>query len=68
MKRLQTINITRCDEASWRFLGISLAGYNAAISAALAATALGALGRRADALISQRAVSLFQIGLSRSSA
>ena len=40
MKRLQTINITRCDEASWRFLGISLAGYNAAISAALAAIAL----------------------------
>ena len=40
MKRLQTINITRCDEASWRFLGISLAGYNAVISAALAAVAL----------------------------
>ena len=40
MKRLQTINITRCDEASWRFLGISLAGYNAAISLALAAVAL----------------------------
>ena len=32
MKRLQTINITRCDEAAWRFLGISLAGYNALIS------------------------------------
>ena len=40
MKRLQTINITRCDEASWRFLGISLAGYNAVISLALAAVAL----------------------------
>ena len=40
MKRLQTINITRCDEASWRFLGISLAGYNTVISAALAALAL----------------------------
>ena len=40
MKRLQTINITRCDEASWRFLGISLAGYNALISLALAAIAL----------------------------
>ena len=40
MKRLQTINVTRCDEAAWRFLGISLAGYNALISAALAAVAL----------------------------
>src|SRR5437868_3338237 len=40
MKRLQSINITRCDEAAWRFLGISLAGYNALISLALAAIAL----------------------------
>jgi disulfide bond formation protein DsbB len=45
MKRLQEINITRCDEAAWRFLGISLAGYNALISLALAAIAL--LGARA---------------------
>jgi disulfide bond formation protein DsbB len=29
----------RCDEAAWRFLGISLAGYNALISFALAAVA-----------------------------
>jgi disulfide bond formation protein DsbB len=40
MKRLQTINITRCDEAAWRFLGLSLAGYNVLISAALAGVAL----------------------------
>ena len=40
VKRLQTINITRCDEAAWRLLGISLAGYNALISLALAAIAL----------------------------
>ena len=40
LKRLESINITRCDEAAWRFLGISLAGYNALISAALAAVAL----------------------------
>ena len=46
MKRLQTINITRCDEAAWRFLGISLAGYNALISLALAAVALW--GAKAD--------------------
>ena len=40
MDRLKTITITRCDEAAWRFLGISLAGYNALISAALAIVAL----------------------------
>jgi disulfide bond formation protein DsbB len=40
LQRLETINITRCDEAAWRFLGLSLAGYNAVISAALAIVAL----------------------------
>jgi disulfide bond formation protein DsbB len=50
LNRLQTINITRSDEAAWRFLGISLAGYNALISLALAAVAaLGALAARAKA-------------------
>ncbi len=39
LDRLKTINIMRCDEAAWRFLGISLAGYNALISLALAAVA-----------------------------
>jgi disulfide bond formation protein DsbB len=35
----------RCDEVQWRFLGLSLAGYNVLISLALAALALwGALG------------------------
>ena len=45
MNRLQDIVVVRCDEAAWRFLGISLAGYNALISAALAVVAL--LGARA---------------------
>jgi disulfide bond formation protein DsbB len=45
LNRLNDIIIVRCDEAAWRFLGISLAGYNAVISAALAAIAL--LGARA---------------------
>src|SRR3954453_2716769 len=40
LNRLQNINITRCDEAAWRFLGLSLARYNALISAALAGIAL----------------------------
>lgn len=37
---LQTMSVVRCDEAAWRFLGLSLAGYNALISAALAAIAI----------------------------
>ncbi len=35
----QNSNVVRCDEAAWRFLGISLAGYNVLISLALAAVA-----------------------------
>ena len=45
LNRLQNINITRCDEAAWRFLGISLAGYNALIAAAL--TIVAAIGAKA---------------------
>ena len=37
--RLESINVVRCDEAAWRFLGLSLAGYNALVSALLAAVA-----------------------------
>ncbi len=33
------MNVVRCDEAPWRFLGLSLAGYNTLISLALAAIA-----------------------------
>lgn len=44
LKQLQSIRIVRCDEVQWRFLGLSLAGYNVLISLALAAIALwGAL-------------------------
>jgi disulfide bond formation protein DsbB len=35
-KQLQSISLVRCDDAAWRFLGLSLAGYNALISLALA--------------------------------
>ncbi len=45
MKSLQNIRIVRCDEAAWRFLGISLAGYDVLVSLALAAAA--AVGFRA---------------------
>jgi disulfide bond formation protein DsbB len=37
---LNTMSPVRCDTAQWRFLGLSLAGYNALISLALAAIAL----------------------------
>ncbi len=36
---LQDIRIVRCDEAAWRFLGISLAGYDVLVSLFLAAVA-----------------------------
>jgi disulfide bond formation protein DsbB len=39
LNQLQTINVVRCDEAAWRFLGISLAGYNVLICLALAVIA-----------------------------
>jgi disulfide bond formation protein DsbB len=40
LEQLQSINVVRCDEAPWSFLGLSLAGYNALISALLAALAV----------------------------
>ncbi len=39
---LSTARVVRCDEAPWRLAGISLAGYNALIAAALALIALTA--------------------------
>lgn len=41
-QRLTVAPVVRCDEAPWRLLGLSLAGYNAIIGAALAAFALSA--------------------------
>jgi disulfide bond formation protein DsbB len=37
LRQMQTTSLVRCDEVLWRFLGISLAGYNALISLVLAA-------------------------------
>jgi disulfide bond formation protein DsbB len=39
LNQLQSISVVRCDEAAWRFLGLSLAGYNVLISLALAGIA-----------------------------
>jgi disulfide bond formation protein DsbB len=38
-ERLETVKVIRCDEVQWRFLGLSLAGYNALISLLMAALA-----------------------------
>jgi disulfide bond formation protein DsbB len=40
LNRLKDIHIVRCDEAAWRFLGISLAGYDVLISLFLAMIAV----------------------------
>jgi disulfide bond formation protein DsbB len=39
LQQLQQTRVIRCDEAAWRFLGLSLAGYNVLISLAVAAVA-----------------------------
>jgi disulfide bond formation protein DsbB len=39
LERAQAARIVRCDEAAWRFLGLSLAGWNVLISLALAGIA-----------------------------
>jgi disulfide bond formation protein DsbB len=39
LQRLDTVKVVRCDEVQWRFLGLSLAGYNVLISLAMAAIA-----------------------------
>jgi disulfide bond formation protein DsbB len=40
MKQLQTTRVVACSEAAWRFLGLSLAGWNAVASLGLLAVAL----------------------------
>jgi disulfide bond formation protein DsbB len=40
LKRLQSVSLVRCDQVGWRFLGLSLAGWNVLISLALAAVAV----------------------------
>jgi disulfide bond formation protein DsbB len=50
LQRMQSQTVVRCDDAAWRFLGISLAGYNALISLALVVvTAWGVIKERQGA-------------------
>ncbi|WP_458759780.1 disulfide bond formation protein B [Afipia sp. TerB] len=44
LESLKTLKVVRCDEVQWRFLGLSLAGYNVLISLAMAIVALWGLG------------------------
>jgi disulfide bond formation protein DsbB len=39
LNQLQRISLVRCDQVAWSFLGVSLAGYDVLLSAALAAIA-----------------------------
>jgi disulfide bond formation protein DsbB len=45
LNQLQRISLVRCDEAAWRFLGISMAGYDVVVSLGLAVA--GAWGAKA---------------------
>jgi disulfide bond formation protein DsbB len=47
LQRLDTVKVIRCDEVQWRFLGLSLAGYNVLISLAMAAIAAWGMVRTA---------------------
>ncbi len=48
LDQLRSIHIVRCDEAAWRLLGLSLAGYNVLISLALAGIAALGLAAHKD--------------------
>jgi disulfide bond formation protein DsbB len=39
LERLDSVKVVRCDEVQWKFLGLSLAGYDVLISLAMAAIA-----------------------------
>src|ERR1700709_1227142 len=45
LERLDPGKVIRCDEVQWRFLGLSLAGYNVLISLLMAAIAAWGIGR-----------------------
>jgi disulfide bond formation protein DsbB len=49
LDQLDKVKVVRCDEVQWRFLGLSLAGYNALISALMAAIAVWGAAKSAKA-------------------
>jgi disulfide bond formation protein DsbB len=44
-ENLDKVKVTRCDEVQWRFLGLSLAGYNVLISLLMAALAVWGIAK-----------------------
>ena len=48
LERLDTVKVIRCDEVQWRFLGLSLAGYNVLISLLMAAIAAWGIAKVAS--------------------
>ena len=57
MKQMQATSVVRCDQAAWRFLGLSLAGYNVLISLVLAGVALGGMRATKDRAVRARRTS-----------
>ena len=49
LENLDKVKVIRCDEVQWRFLGLSLAGYNVLLSLAAAAIALWGMANTARA-------------------
>jgi disulfide bond formation protein DsbB len=47
LENLDKVKVIRCDEVQWRFLGLSLAGYNVLISLAMAALAAWGIAKSA---------------------
>ena len=47
LDNLDKVKVIRCDEVQWRFLGLSLAGYNVLISLAMAALAAWGIAKTA---------------------
>jgi disulfide bond formation protein DsbB len=45
LDNLDKVKVIRCDEVQWRFLGLSLAGYNVLISLAMAALAIWGIAK-----------------------
>ena len=48
LDRLDTVKVVMCDEVQWRFLGLSLAGYNVLISLLMAAIAARGIAKLAQ--------------------
>ncbi|WP_340108440.1 disulfide bond formation protein B [Pikeienuella sp. HZG-20] len=51
--RLKAAPLVRCDEVAWSFLGVSMAGWNGVLSAALAVVWAGAARAYASSSVSQ---------------